>query len=1010
VATLLMITVITGAAVAFFQSTRIERFVTRNYADLARAQLAADGAAAAGQALLTALFTNYPDSAVGWARLADTELTTFYFRTTNANGFLTNGANAATPASQPVFLFAHPLASGANAVQVSGFSSSAPVFTNTNTPGGQAGLTAANRVDLNADNWIGTPPGGTRPNLRAKWVEILQDPSQPKNTNLNNAGFPINPAIARYAFWAEDESFRVNLNRAGANPRGNNTPGTNPAEIALQGALSGNNATLAQGVSNLQVSLRSNIPTPATMALANPTNNYDANRFVVSVHSSGLNFSRGGTLRLNLNQVVSSSTDATAIRSQLDRILAGVTNANTNAPPSNTAAMPNFGHRFYRLNTNGTTLNDTSVVTGTAGANQRTAIYLQKIAANIRDYIDTDSQPTVVNNDNGFTIRTGTPNTPLNSTNVSGNGSLTSFSEVAAVGKEAVPSLTEYAVRVLLTSWETNATGADFTFLLFHYFEFWNPTTKDIPVTALGNNPTLRVMNMYNFNVGSGTINPAAPPVVSVPLSQFQGLTTFPANSFTVLTTEPTANAGTCPFTGSGSFFRANNGFTTYTGNSTLTNNSGRFRVRPLLGTTASPARAGTGSTDYDVRMMLFNSDGILESFTALATGGTAPGSGDPVLTIHNDAGANLNSSTFTNLPSSLRGNDSLSRSGEPRSLNEQMVTVRYTTTGDVNNQTRFFNASTAESSFTSLGTFVTPASWVDYSPAIATGSATAPYIQRDSSLDTIGRLGDVYDPTRFLAAQSTEILLVRGGARTLKIGQAERWSTQNVYGLWDGSETSASRNWTSWRLADVFSVTNSVNLPGVININGALRDNGAALQALVFGLIYESSPGGAQATSGRNLNVGNLVTAVRNHLSGGTLDTNPSNDRLFWERGQLGELADAQNRPLLSSPLNTLAGVALSTTQDRGREELVRRMLELITTKGNVYTVYAIGQSLNPRTGQPVSTQKIKRTFRIDPVFNPALPADNTFDPAQAGTGSNNDRFRRPSRFTVTVLHNSNE
>ena len=260
----------------------------------------------------------------------------------------------------------------------------------------------------------------------------------------------------------------------------------------------------------------------------------------------------------------------------------------------------------------------------------------------------------------------------------------------------------------------------------------------------------------------------------------------------------------------------------------------------------------------------------------------------------------------------------------------------------------------------------------------------------------------------RGLASESD--VLFRGGARTLKIGQAERWSTQNAYGLWDGVETSASRNWTSWRLADVFSVTNSTNLPGVININGALRDNGAALQALVFGLIYESSPSGAQATSGRNLNVANFVTAVRNHLAGGTVDTNHSNDRLFWERGQLGELADSQNRPLLSSPLNTLAGVALSTTQDRGREELVRRMMELITTKGNVYTIYAIGQSLNPRTGQPVATQKMKRTFRIDPTFNPALPADNTFDPAQAGTGSATDRFRRPSRFTITVLQNSVE
>jgi hypothetical protein len=407
--------------------------------------------------------------------------------------------------------------------------------------------------------------------------------------------------------------------------------------------------------------------------------------------------------------------------------------------------------------------------------------------------------------------------------------------------------------------------------------------------------------------------------------------------------------------------------------------------------------------------MMLFNDNGILESFNALATASSTAGSTEAHLTIHNDTGNNINSSAFLTLPSSLRGNDSLSRSGEPRSLNEQLVTVRYTTTGDTANQTRFFNASTAQSSLGSLGTFVTPANWVDYSPAIASGSATAPYLQRDAALDTIGRLGDIYDPSRFLASGSTEILLIRGGARTLKIGQAERWGTQNVYGLWDGSETNASRNWTSWRLADVFSTTNSTNLPGVININGALRDTNA-LSALVFGLIYESSPEGGQATSSRNLNVANFVTAVRTHLAGGALDTNPSNDRLFWERGQISELADGANRPLFSSPLNTLAGVALSTTQDRGREELVRRMVDLITTKGNVYTVYAIGQSLNPRTGQPVATQKIKRTFRIDPAFTPALPADNTFDPAQTGTGSATDRFRRPSRFTATILHNSNE
>ena len=987
VATLLMITVITGAAVAFFQSTRIERFVARNYADLARAQLAAEGAAAAGQALITSLFTNYPDSAVGWARLADTELATFYFRTTNANGFLTNGANTATPASQPVFLFAYPLASGANAVQVSAFSASAPVFTNTATPGGQAGLTAANRVDLNSDNWIGTPPGGTKPALRAKWIEILKDPSQPKNTNLNSAGFPINPAIARYAFWAEDESFRVNINRAGANPRGNNTPGTNPAEIALQGALSGNNAILAQGVTNLQVALRSNIPTPATMGLANPSNNYTNNRFVVSVHSSGLNLSRGGTLRLNLNQVVTSSTDATTIRSQLDRVLAGITNANTNAAPSNTAAMPNFGQRFYRASPiSSNSLNSITVPTNEA------ASYLEKVAANIHDYIDTDSQPTIVNQN--FSIRTNS--SPINE--FDGN------SDIRAIGKEPLPLLTEYGLRVVRTRWDPVGAGADYEFFVYHYLEFWNPTTNSISLTnpALAN-ATLDIYNMYNFDVGGtgtrfiqiGINDPsgpvALPRVLNIPLTNFSGLVSFPANSFTVLTTDST------PVSPANVTFIANNYSLRYFGRS-VTN-----QIRAQVG--SSFGRAGTTSTDYDLRFRLYNSSGLLDSFAALAT---VPTIGAPPLRI---------SAGFTQdiMYCSLRGNTNsgyTGRSGDPRSLNEQQVVLKYGTGSD-SDQTRFYN-----SSFNSFGAlngttaYVFPTNWSDWSPAAPVGAALAPYRHLNSNLPTIGFLGDVYDPA-FMSETSSSTLISRkrGGGRTLKIGQSDFWNTSlNPNAVWDGSETSTSRNWTSWRLADVFSVTNSTNLPGVININGALRDNGAALQALVFGLIYESSPSGAQATSGRNLNVANFVTAVRNHLAGGTVDTNPSNDRLFWERGQLGELADSQNRPLLSSPLNTLAGVALSTTKDRGREELVRRMMELITTKGNVYTIYAIGQSLNPRTGHPVATQKMKRTFRIDPTFNPALPADNTFDPAQAGTGSATDRFRRPSRFTITVLQNSVE
>ena len=1057
VATLLMITVITGAAVAFFQSTRIERFVSRNYAELARAQLAAEAATAAGQALITTLFTNYPDSAVGWARLADTELATFYFRTRDNNGFIPDGTNAAVPGDSPVFLYAQPLASGANAVLLSSFTDSSRVFS--------GGLTAANRADLNADNWIGTPPGGSRPNLRAQWVEILKDPSRPKDTSLDRSGQPINPALARYAFWAEDESFRLNLNRVGATPRGANTPGTNTAEIALQGALSGTNANLAQGVTNLQQNLRTNIPTPGFLDLVAPRNNYDTNRFMVSVHSSSLNLSRGGTLRLNLNQVVSDiSPTATnysdLVRTQLNRITAAITNLRTNAGPSNTAAMPLFGQRFYRINESASALNGLQV-SGQSGGNNLTDIYLQKVAANLRDYIDPDSIPTAILNQGSFPVDSQISN-PRPWNGRTGNGPFEN--ELAAVGKEPVPMLTEFAVVLRHTAVPP---GTSFNFDLSFVFEFWNPTTRTISLGDLGN-PALTLLNLYRFNVRNGSItniaiggrNTNRLSRIDLPLAGLNPAPVFLPNSFTVFSTDP------MPWPAEFGYARPTNFYNIptlirYQGIRASSNDP----VQAALG--PSDGRAGTISSnnDYDLWVMLAGNQGILEAFTALPTGHAS--------TSH---ALEFTNTTITLIrASSLPGNNPSSissRSGDPRSLNEPIRIYKYlSSSSDITpslSQYRFANSATPQTSFGFFNpltiNYFSPANWADYSTNITAGSADqAPYRHRNGSLDTIGRLGDVFDPARRAVDSAAPLLplMARGGGRTLKIGQGEKWdSGNNPSGLWDGTETSASRNWTAWRLADVFTannpsppwvtppanlldwnnngvldtnvitrnnfITNAIpaseldsatRFDGLVNINGALRDGGAALRALVLGLTYESSPAGAQATSGRNLNVENLVTSFRTHLAGGTVDTNPSNDRLFWERGQISELADGGNRPLFSSPLNTLAGVALSTTQDRGREELVRRIMDLVTTKGNTYTIYAVGQSLNPRTGQPVATRRIKHTFRLDPSFlvltnnlPRSLPADAVFDPAETGRGTAGDRFRRPTGFTATVLHSALE
>ena len=1061
VATLLMITVITGAAVAFFQSTRIERLVTRNYADLARARMAAEAAADDGRDLVVALFSNYPDSATAWIRPAggaNTELCAYFFRTTDTNsrlaieGFLTNGTNAAVPASQPVSLFAYPLASGANATNTANLASTANLFTNTNTTGGQPGLSTANSIDLNQDRWIGfDSPQSRQPALRAKWVEVLQDPTAQKNTNLNTAGRPINPAIARYAYWMEDESFRVNLNWSGATPRGQNSVGQSPADLGLQGIFSGSPATLnnlANGIVTLKLDLQANIPSPNSMALANThTATTLANfKYFFTAHSSALNLSRGGVQRVNLNQVVSDSTDATTIRSQLDRLIATI---------NNRYAMPDFGQRFYRTDASRNlpgSLNNRTMVPDTA-ADPHAKIYLNKLAANIRDYIDTDSQPTILqNNAPAFSVLL-TPN-PTQAWDSSVVGMIEQANPVAAVGQEAVPLLTEYALRVRLLGFSPPPEGdnrATFRMELIHYFEFWNPYQKTITAATLGNAPYLRVANMFGWEGGEEEALPAGRNR-QWPLSDFSGFT-IPPGDFAVCTTDP--NPLPSLAIPDGKLFKGGDpdlvvGMTT--------DKSGTFyQIVPKTGT--KDGRAGTGVSDYETHLVIGNDTGYLSSFSALPmpynlTVNDAPDGG---VTPSSPLGQPL----FYPRGGSLRGNGSGtagsgSQTGDPRSLNEQLSIQRYRATADSytfgadEDQTRFYDTGLnnkqlpEKSSLGNLGSgtsaFVDPSGgnpsiWPDWGGTGFGNNQPFAFI-RDGAMQTIGELGHIYDPVRLPNANAPrDVKFSRGGARTLKIGQKESYNlTDNSRGLWGetnasgewggGTQTSTSRNWTSWRLTDVFCVNppdrNGNNLidadelariDGQININGVQRDGGRAIRALLWGLQYQNSPDpGAATTAAKSVFTNNLITALQTRQN-----ANPSN--IFWERGEISELDLFSTGTTLTTP--TPANMA--QTLDRGREELVRRLMDMICTKGNTYTVYAIGQALDPLTGRPLASQKLKRTIRVTGLFNnpsstPAmlpLPADASFTAAASGTDNplpggtrvQTDRFRRPARWTVDVL-----
>ena len=228
-----------------------------------------------------------------------------------------------------------------------------------------------------------------------------------------------------------------------------------------------------------------------------------------------------------MNAVIQNSNDAGEIRNQLDRAIAAIK-----------AQLPKFGQRFYRLNP--ANLNDDQVTSNQPFPQvDHMDTYLQKIAANIRDSVDTDSQPTIVNNDAAKSIRVGRPAIGIEPVQTGTEGD----SSALAIGKENVPYLEEFATRVTLNRFtpallNRNNTGANFDFDLDYYFEFWNMTGTDIRASDLGPNPFLRVYNQAAWDTGGGTPIPAGRPFeVPIPATAV-----FPAGMATVVTTDPHPN------------------------------------------------------------------------------------------------------------------------------------------------------------------------------------------------------------------------------------------------------------------------------------------------------------------------------------------------------------------------------------------------------------------------------------------------------------------------------------
>ncbi len=1030
-----------------------------------RAKSAAMRGTDAAQSLLADLFRRYPDSATVWQDIGsgqaagtNNEATVLYVRADAAD--IEQGASPAQ-FGEDIELMAQPMVSGSTLVPLSEIATAMP-FDSENVGSNElVNLNATN--DTQTDPWIGLRSTANQgaPVAAAKWIYVGE------NGGPTNA---TNPPVARYAYWIEDESFKVNLNVATNGLRGTNA-GTHPEQITMDGLLAAStnlNVYINRTSALLQrrAELRPDgFPSVAAAADALEIENELERaelRFSATVHSAGLDLSRGGFRRFNINSItnkISGPTDAINIRTNLDRIITAITNNNS---------APNLGQRFYRLGTNEADVNAPYAVTA-----EHANIYLQKIAANLLDYIDGDDQPTVISNDSSFSLVNGRPTVGI----LPVGGGTAGTNPIAAMGVENVPRLQEYAIhlRVRKMKWDpanpdsfgfvfntsagaSNPTSAQYEVWLDHYFEFWNPGTRDFTNSA---DTFLKIFDQPAWGPGSGggvvtgnagrgsgdftTNNRASSEIPLIDALTGQPVV-FPAGEVTVVTTAPldALNTGASSadflvvtpnpnalvplrvpaadrvFTGTTSSILVTN--YDYQAGAAALGGGPYFGYNRLFEVAMQFGRpGGTGNTDYASGVLIGNDEGIIESHVGLPIGATNASSGFSAIVAsswnRNDlshvAGNILNGQIDNVRGGSLRGNSTGAltkpspREGDPRSLLEQLELNIYSPGGGFD-QTRFYNTMGPGSGSTTFvnstfgrpnANYVFPINWTD-SSSINPGASNAPLFVRNGAMQSIGELGHITDPARPYITSGSVPLLARGGGRTLRIGQSELTNSGGTNIAWyDRNQTSASRTWTSWRLTDIFTTKTNLSVAGLINPNGSFRDRGAAFRSLLYGLRFLPSPEGAPNIANRPANVNNLVTAVltrMTNLTGSGLPVGTLNP--FWERGELSELA-------LFNSASTLSGVPMSNTFDRGREELVRRSIEMITTRGSIFTVYVLGQALEVTSvaTNVVSSARMKQTFQVEPQFATADASDDNFNPASALSVAS--RFAAPTNFTINIL-----
>lgn len=835
VVTLLVIVVLSTIVVAFMQSMAIERLTAKSLKNIFQAELAAQaGYEAAVRQMEFAMGTN--------------------------QAFVNGLTNYATGYGPVVMIGRTNLT---NAVQLMPLVSATNSITNYSTPAWPpaltnylVALTGTNTTDINTRSRFIQNTNNTN-FYRAAWVPLTNSSGQ---TN------------ARYAYIVLDEHARLNPvihNGMGVGATNTTNWYTGSWDIALTNAagsiLTSIEATNAKALTNF-------LWTPETFGQAFAARiNYDSVKHLLTASANPTfdvipaSMANGGRPKYNINDVV---TNFTAYE------------------PSSTSAAETIG-RLISTNLPVFSSRDPSL-RGIA-ANERR--YLFRLAANIVDYIDADSLPTLVNG--------GEP-----------------------AGKDLYPLITAIAQRFRRTAMNTNSDPITATFESQCFIQVWNPYSS--PAT-LSNVPIRFVLkNQMNLIFGTGIVDPFDDYDKTITTN----LTVRP-NEMAILEFGNSTQSWSGPGPAASLPYVTNS--STETADSTtwptfelyLNGRLADMQRRPPV----APGSATGGLSLSSAKQFNTATDTYSSYFISSQSPGLAP-----IWRFPGDPRANfLTTYDWTSITSDASYVSSTRWKG--RQMNTQPRFQEYNTT--------WLNRDYVRVNPT-MG--VAPAS-IAMSPA----GVSSPYTTNDASgaiayirngpMQSIGELGNVFDPIQASddliapSGGSPSGPFVAAGARTLRLGQPEffvnnanNWSTNGRRAI---------------ELLDLFTVnvTNSSSgvtpvATGRININTASPE---VLAATLSGITVASDSGVSAAA----------LTNV------GYIATNIVNSRPFDKLSDLYKIVQNFARHTNYSP-NFASSVGGGTTNlaavDRMREEAFGKFVQRVTTQSRTYRIVVIGETLDNR------------------------------------------------------------